>query len=480
MQYNDNPRKVYGKVKIIYSDTDISNILNVGTSGNGSISEPEQVYKGFISPTIKACTMDGNATMGSGFQMNDTGLISGWWGAMHSNDIGEFITAPYLSLTFIARLIVSWTIIGDDKLNQYPVEFDVIAYCEDIVVNIKEIRGNNQVSKTLWYEEPLSNITKMELIIYKWNIANAKVKILQFFDILEEEYGADDIKEFEVLEELCAEGQNYSINSDSASFTIYNRARKFDKGYLKSLLLIGRKVIPYIGIEKEHGIEYTKLGTFYSEEWRVPQSDQWIKVTCIDKIMKLQDITYIGYPYTIDATLYEIAQDIIEKAGFDANEYYIDEELNNDIVYNCFIQKCSCWEALQKICYGGLCNAFIDRDDVLRITKNKVNATDISIEADSILSYDRKTTLTNFSNFIEVSYIETIVTDNYITAYEQLIGIDPESIITLNIDYITYIADAFLSFTPSTGIELVEIKSGINAAIIVLRNNNATYVTTTL
>ena len=98
MQYSDNPRKVYGKVKIIYSDSEISKELLVETSGNGIISEPEQVYKGHISPTIKACTMDGNSTMGGGFQMNGVGFVCGWWSDVHCDNNGVFTEPPYLSV----------------------------------------------------------------------------------------------------------------------------------------------------------------------------------------------------------------------------------------------------------------------------------------------------------------------------------------------------------------------------------------------
>ena len=296
MNYTDNPRKVYGKVKIVYSDSEISKELLVETSGSGVFSNPQQVYKGYISPTIKACTMDSNSTMGGGFQMNGIGLICGWWSDVHCDSNGAFIELPYLSMSFISRPIIQWTIIGDIKLNQYPVDFDIVAYSNDNIIDITEIRNNDKVTFTLRYNEALADINKIKITILKWNKPNAKAKLLQFFDILEEEYGGEDLKEFEVLEELSSEENSYSINSDTATFTIYNRERKFDKGYLRSLLLLGRKVIPYIGIEKEAGIEYTKLGTFYSDEWSVPQSDQWVKLKCFDKLMNLQKYINIVYP----------------------------------------------------------------------------------------------------------------------------------------------------------------------------------------
>ena len=45
MEYTDNPRKVYAKIRIVYSDSEISKELAVETSGNGAISFPVQTYK---------------------------------------------------------------------------------------------------------------------------------------------------------------------------------------------------------------------------------------------------------------------------------------------------------------------------------------------------------------------------------------------------------------------------------------------------
>lgn len=480
MQYSDNPRKVYGKVKIIYSDSEISKELLVETSGNGSISEPEQVYKGFISPTIKACTMDGNSTMGGGFQMNKIGFVCGWWSDVHCDINGTFIHPPYLSVSFISRPIIQWTVIGDIKLGQCPVDFDIVAYRNDTIVDTRQARNNDKVTYTFRYSEPLADITKIRLVVRKWNKPNAKAKILQFFDILEEEYGGDDLKEFEVLEELNSEGESYSINSDTASFVIYNRERKFDKGYLRSLLLLGRKVIPYIGIEKEGEVEYTKLGTFYSDEWNVPQSDQWVKLKCFDKLLALQKYTYIGYPYTINTSLYEIAEDIVTKAGFKEGQYEIDIDLQNDFIMDAFMRKMTCWEALQELCFGGLCNAYIDRNDVLRITKEKVNDTNITICADSILSYDKKTRLTDFSNYIEVPYSDIQLQTTMVTVFEKVITIDAKGKVTMTVDFSMDISDAFISFLPNAGIELKYFESGVNAGKFELYNNNSYPVTTTV
>ena len=44
MTYGDNPRKVYGKVKIVYADGEISKELNVETSGTGISQSQSNIY----------------------------------------------------------------------------------------------------------------------------------------------------------------------------------------------------------------------------------------------------------------------------------------------------------------------------------------------------------------------------------------------------------------------------------------------------
>jgi hypothetical protein len=142
MEYLDNPRKVYGKVKITYSDKDISKDLKVEVSDSAAISHKHEVVDGYNEPTIKACTMDSNSIMDGSFEMIDDSLILGWWSGVNSNSEGVFSTPPSIELFFILRPIITWKIMGDAKLGEYPVDF-VIEYKngskvikrEEIIVN---------------------------------------------------------------------------------------------------------------------------------------------------------------------------------------------------------------------------------------------------------------------------------------------------------------------------------------------------------
>lgn len=321
MEYSSNPRKVYGKVEIVYADEELSRDVKVAASGNSKISHPTEVYHLPSEPTVKACTMDGNSTMDGTFQMMGEDLVVGWWSDKGADGNGVYANKPYIELTFNMRPIIYWRIIGDKKLGQYPVDFTLSYKKNGTIVQTDTIKGNTEVEFVL--APRISDITAVRLTIEKWSHPNAVAKILRCYERVYETYEGDALLSFEVGEELCSSEGNYNINSDSMTVSIYNEDRKFDKGYLRTLMLLDRKLYPFIGIEKDGEIEYKPLGVFYSDEWDIPQDSQWVKCTATDRLMRLQIKTYVGFPLVEKITLYEIAEDILTAMGMTKLEYLI-------------------------------------------------------------------------------------------------------------------------------------------------------------
>jgi hypothetical protein len=96
------------------------------------------------------------------------------------------------------------------------------------------------------------------MTVKKWSSNYGCVKILQFYDSLSEVYEGSALENFEVTEEMGTE-DGFNINSDTLVVSIYNENRKFDKGYLKTLMVLDRKVEPSIGIEENGEIKWTAL-----------------------------------------------------------------------------------------------------------------------------------------------------------------------------------------------------------------------------
>ena len=475
IEYLDGVRRVYGKVKIIYADKDVSKELKVESSTESELSNKNQVVLGYIEPSIKACTMDGNATVGGKFQMRDTGQICGFWSDSQSDNNGMFLEPyPYLDVSFIARPIIEWLVNCDSKINQYPVDFDIICFdVKNMEIARQSFKDNNKPFIDIKFVVVPIGVTRIRIEIHKWNKPNCKAKILSFYTLLEEEYLGTDIREFEVLQELSEQTDNvtYGISSDTATISIYNRERKFDRGYLKELVLLDRKVIPYIGIDKNNSIEYTQLGEFYSDEWKVPQDDIFAKVVCVDKLMRLQDVLYYGFALKENANLYEMIHDVLSKAEYKSSQFVIDDMAKEMIVENAYLTKGSSWDALQEITSAGLLAAYIDKQGVLQVSagKNREKYAN-KITSKHIIKYNKSDKMTEFANKINVSYSSILIDDTIIKVYEGGIFIEPLGETTSMLDYNGLITNVSVDYIPVDGLELITHNAYVNCGEITFKN----------
>ena len=469
MGYLENPRKVLGKVEIVYSDTDISSITNVETSSDSAISHPHEVYQTNLAPTVKACTLDGNSIMDGTFQMMDDSCITGWWSGELSKKDGTFDTPPSLEVFFIDRPIASWMIIGDSKLGQYPVDFTLEYKLNGTVVETKEIPGNTESQLKVYTNQ--SDITSIKITITKWSKGNAVVKLLKFFDMLAETYIGSDLQSFEVNEEMGSIDANYNLSSDTMTVSIYNKERKFNVGYLKNLLILDRKVKPYIGIEKNGVVEYTSLGTFYSDEWKVDQDGQWVKCTAVDRLIRLQNKIYVGYQLAYKVTLYDIAYDILTKSGFKDKEFIISESLKDTTIPSAFMPKQSVWDALQEIAYTGLCKVFIDREDRINILAETDEPIDTNLEINpsNMFSYSSNILLTEFANRIAVEYCDVEISEDVVEAASTWITLKAGEVVEVTLDFNLDIAYAEISIN-TENITISNFQAGINACTVTLAN----------
>ena len=472
MEYTDNPRKILGRVDVIYSDTEISKDIQTTESGNSAISHPDEVFGAYRVPTVKGCTMDGNATMDGSFQMMDDSVVLGWWSGSLSGSDGVFANAPWIEISFVKRPIISWVVLGDEKRNEYPVDF-ILQYKRDgKIVHSDSVTVNNQIQVRLTPQ--LEDITSIRLTITKWSKPNACAKILKFYDRMMERYEGDAIEMFEVSEEMGAADGNYNIVSDTMTVNIFNKGRKFDKGYLRSLMILDRKLMPSIGIETNGVVKYQPLGTFYSDEWQINQDSQWVKCSAVDRLMRLQKKTYVGFPLTENASLYDIAADILLKIGETADTFVISNDLKSVIVPMAFLPKGTAWDALQEIANAGLCKVFVDREDKINVRSEKEpkTTTAIRIDKSNMFSYSSSVSLTEFANRISVEYCDVSLSNDTVEAVSVELNIEPNASLELTLDYNTEVAYPAME-TDNLNVLLTDFQGGVNACSVVAKNKTA-------
>ena len=472
MKYTDNPRKILGRVDVIYSDTEISKDIQTTESGNSDISHPDEVFGAYLVLTVKGCTMDGNATMDGSFQMMDDSVVLGWWSGSLSGSNGVFANAPWIEISFVKRPIISWVVLGDEKRNEYPVDF-ILQYKRDgVIVHSDSVTVNKQIQVRLTPQ--LEDITSIRLTITKWSKPNACAKILKFYDRMMERYEGDAIEMFEVSEEMGAADGNYNIVSDTMTVNIFNKDRKFDKGYLRSLMILDRKLMPSIGIETNGVVKYQPLGTFYSDEWQINQDSQWVKCSAVDRLMRLQKKTYVGFPLTENASLYDIAADILLKIGETADTIIISNDLKSVIVPMAFLPKGTAWDALQEIANAGLCKIYVDREDKINVRSEKETKTKTAIQIDksNMFTYSSSVSLTEFANRISVEYCDVSLSDDTVEAVSVELNIEPNASLELTLDYNTEVAYPAIE-TDNLNVLLTDFQGGVNACSVVVKNKTS-------
>lgn len=479
MAFSDNPRKVHGRVEIVYSDADISREIEFTESGNAEISHPDELIVEDRLPTVKACTMDGNSTMDGTYEIMDDSVRCGWWSNVNANESGTFTTPPYIEIKIKKRPVTDWVILGDEKLGQYPVNFTLAYKRDGATVHTVTITNNTQVRRIV--ETQLEDITAIRMTISKWSHPNACAKILQFYYSLTEVYEGDALQMFELTEEMCNEEGNYNINADSLTVSIHNKDRKFDTGYLRELMVLDRKLKPYIGVEENGQIRYIGLGTYYSDEWKVSQDSQWVKCNAVDRLLRLQNQIYVGMQLTYDISLYDIAIDIFLKARIPSNEYRVSEALRETIVPTAFMPKQSVWDALQEIANAGLCKIYVDRDDaiVIRCEKDEPETSSLKINPSNMFNYTSNISLIAYANRVAVEYCDVEVTEQEVEAAVVEVAVDPHKSVELTLDYTTEVAYGFMIGT-NRNLELTNFNGGVSACTVTVTNNTDTVQTGSL
>lgn len=156
-------------------------MITVTASESQSFSVLSQLVDSVLSDSYKWFSLQDNILDGSYHPIDTSGTYQiGWWGKTLSDANGAFSTYPTLTLTFDAiTTIHALRLYGDDKLNCYPVNFDVYFYDDsNNLIHTENITENSAVAWekliTTYY-----NCKKLVIEITKINKANESVKLIE-------------------------------------------------------------------------------------------------------------------------------------------------------------------------------------------------------------------------------------------------------------------------------------------------------------
>jgi hypothetical protein len=410
-----------------------------------AVTDKKGVYKGSLvdGKWSEPITLTDNSTVDTNPALiTDNGRIS----ALIWERNGKLFFAPpwhpMLTETFSSRVITGFIVCGDSKRKEWPVDF--IIYLYDTNGNVKHtetVIGNTEIK---WEKqiEQTSEIVKAVLEIVRWSHAGRQAKILQFFSSLSETYTGDDLFSISLIEEReISDSSTFpigNISSNELDVSIYNRDHKFDAGNSDSKLYQSvkpnRRIKAWLGLVAEASepdymiapgmcLEYDKkidgaetvwvpLGTFYTKDWDVPERGLNADTTAQDKLMLLDNTYYKADEFLKDATLYEVALDVLTDGGLRTAEYIIDEELKDfTVAWGCAIAKpndTSHRECLRIIVEACLGQCYIDRDGLLRIEgpsylEKEKTAVNLKITGDDYFDKDNPGDYDGLANYVTIT-----------------------------------------------------------------------------
>ncbi len=421
-------RRIFGRCTIDYTDPFIDQSISVSVNEQATVSYPQQVADALQSPEKKYASLDGSWVLDGSYSLapdnSSTGQM-GWWGSSLSKADSAF-SSPYpkLTITFISRPIHSLKVVGDDMRLEYPVDFVILLYGPgDEVLHTETISGNTQVSWTKAIPS-VGSVVKTTLEISRWSHPGRQVKILEFFTSIQQVYEGDDLISINLLEEKEVSTGSLPIGTVSANeieIKLNNIDRRFDAGNTQSpiyqLLKANRRIKAWIGAQlSDLSIEYVPLGVFWSGDWEVPENEIYAYTSGRDRLELLRKSTYSTSQVQQNKTLYQLAISVLQDAGLEPEEYWVDEDLGQITVPYSYFESQTHREALRKIAEAGLGQVYCDRNGIIRIEsaafayKNSNQflmpfmgtGQGLTVTTDDYYKKNRPVKLSEIANYIEV------------------------------------------------------------------------------
>jgi hypothetical protein len=374
-------RRVLARVEVDYTDPFMDQSIEIEVNEQANVSYPEQTADSVKEATHKWASLDGSWVLDGTYHLAPppeklAQYQFGWWGAQLAGVGGAFADPyPALTVTHLPRPIHTLKVVGDTAREEYPVDFAIKLYAaDDTLLKTETVTGNTQIAWQKALEPQVLDVAKQELIITRWSLPGTCAKIVEFFTSIREVYETGDLMSVKLLEEREASQGSLpvgNISSNEITLALNNEDKKFDidneNSPLKNLLKPNRRIQVWLGTETSSGEEWVPLGTFWSLDWDSPDDTLEATVTARDRMELLRKSTFQTSQVLQNKTLYELAEDVLQDAGLNSNEYIIDTDLQNIIIPYAWFNPMSHREALRFIAEAGLAAAFQNRDGKIQI-----------------------------------------------------------------------------------------------------------------
>lgn len=410
---NSPSRQIFAKVEINYTDPFTDQTMQYVASETGRFTSADKLADNVDEPKYKWFSLHDNKLDGTYHPIAANGLYSvGWWGTHLSDAQGYLSVPPVITITFAPRALTNLRVVGDSKLNCYPVDFELRAYdSNDTLLHTEVVTNNTSVDWIKWLDPFIPNVVKIEVIITRISRANSVVKLMELLTSIKETYLSDQIESIRLLEEVGYNTGSLPIGNLSANeidVSLSNADRRFDLnnsqsplyGYIKR----NRRVTAWLGANINETIEWHLLGVFWTTSWDISKDSLVAKLTARDRLELLRQTDFETSIVYENKTLYELFEIVLQDAGLSADEYELDSALTTIVIPYAWFPKMSHRAALQRLASCGIIQVYCTKEGKIRVNLN------FDAEATPIVTYDENvnvyTTRYPLAVTEQVNYIE--------------------------------------------------------------------------
>lgn len=412
-------RRVVGRVT--FDITDVSaydDVSSVDSTTQTSFTDRSQISNKRRDPNYKLATfedglfsLDGTVTFPEEEPANngETGFVS--------DDLcnGDSVWAinPSLTVNFNTNhSSAGITITFDSLLNEYAVDFDVLAY-NDLGQLIDSVSITNNTQVTLQALGQLYNYRSLVVTVKKWSKPYRRARILEVDFGIVRVYDDNGLIRLGLTEDLdLTSGQ---IPSAEFTFEVDNFDRVFNilnpTGFYKYLQQ-RQKIYAHLGVELDGGaISYIPLGQYYLADWTSKEGAMTASFTARTALDLMSSYNYENLSPTVK-TLKQLADEIFSLCGI--TDYVLDSSLDS-ITTDSLVKRTDCRTVLQMIAIAGCVNIFVTRNGVINVVKvDTIGETQDNITFDNTYS-EPQIQLEKIVKTVETSYWTDLETSTIVT-----------------------------------------------------------------
>lgn len=451
-------RRVYGKVYITYTDPMLDSDTTVTSDFAAYNSSMPQLLDGNKLYTKDLFTLYENDLSGK-YVVSNADTHVGWTSSVLTNAEGNFAVWPTLEVSFTARPIVGLTVYFDDSHGCVPKDFTV-TFNKSTGETVVETFVGNTANSVRITDDTVADVTSIVFTFTSATRAGYPVTVLEVpiastllyqgyqdssrlmsIDLLEELTYEDDV---EALGGVSANEVTVILDNSTKEFNFNNR-----NSAAASQLKRNRKIEPWLGTEIVPGeIEWYKLGTYWSYNWKVPVGSLTATVVAFDTLGLLDSTHYTQHHVQTNKSIGQLIEYVLEDAKKTLSfiTYKIDTALYSIIIPYTWFDAGSHTAALRKIsrCYP--MHIYCDRDGNICAAPQKLRLDyyyDTWSDSTNVISKEYNSLHSTLPNLVNVTVNSpTIILEENLARDEVAFAVNEVStkVLKFNNPYVSNIA----------------------------------------